>query len=315
MEKLPLYFSGNRMLSVMYHGVVKKDSSYFTSRHITSKQFEKHLQYFKANFNIVTTSEMFEMRKQGIAPARRTISISFDDGYLNNLTEALPLLEKYQIPATFFVLGMCINGGPTPIVWADALACFARAFPGQTIHLNGFAFNRLVDQEQKQHLFDLVKVLEPGKRDTFLQALIEKYDLITLLQRMPEEAWKLMDAKALVTLANSPYVTIGSHGTMHYNLANIPIEDAISDMQLSKDLIEDTIQSSIHQFAFPDGNYHKDVVHAAWQMGFDQQYVVNYNQSSDADDTRILNRHITSGTTTYSSNMIRLNRRFASTGH
>ena len=37
---------------------------------------------------------------------KKTITISFDDGFANNLNVALPILEKYDIPVTFFVSGI-----------------------------------------------------------------------------------------------------------------------------------------------------------------------------------------------------------------
>ncbi|MCD4697999.1 MAG: hypothetical protein K8S16_17380, partial [Bacteroidales bacterium] len=51
-EKVLRNFSGHSVLNVMYHGVVANDSTYFSPRHISSGQFEKHLKYYIKNFDI-----------------------------------------------------------------------------------------------------------------------------------------------------------------------------------------------------------------------------------------------------------------------
>jgi peptidoglycan/xylan/chitin deacetylase (PgdA/CDA1 family) len=55
-------------------------------------------------------------RRRRVAPLTETLSnksslvaLTFDDGYQDNLTTALPLLEKYSMPATIFVVAGFIN--------------------------------------------------------------------------------------------------------------------------------------------------------------------------------------------------------------
>jgi hypothetical protein len=49
------------------------------------------------------------MKKNNIKLQKHTIALTFDDGFINNLHVALPLLEKYQIPATFFTCSINLN--------------------------------------------------------------------------------------------------------------------------------------------------------------------------------------------------------------
>src|SRR5690242_10183124 len=94
--------SSNKRLIVMYHGV-RKNRGRINGRHITAKQFEQQLRYFSKHYKVVSLEEICSMKQQGITPERNTIALTFDDGFLNNITTALPLLMKYQMPATFFV--------------------------------------------------------------------------------------------------------------------------------------------------------------------------------------------------------------------
>lgn len=102
-DKLIRNCTNHKTLNIFYHGVTSRDFTHISTRHINADKFEKQLQYFKKNFNIISLGQAFRMYQQGLSPVRKTITISFDDGYLNNLTVALPLLEKYKIPVTFFI--------------------------------------------------------------------------------------------------------------------------------------------------------------------------------------------------------------------
>ena len=79
---------------LMYHSI-SYDSSPIS---ITPKDFEKHLIFFKNyNYETINLNEINQISKS------RPFIITFDDGYKDNLLEALPLLKKYNFKATCFI--------------------------------------------------------------------------------------------------------------------------------------------------------------------------------------------------------------------
>lgn len=85
---------------LMYHSIF--DSDWFFS--IDLIEFEKQMRYLKANYNIVKLSEIkeFIFKKQDLPS--RSVAITFDDGYEDFYKNAFPVLKKYKIPATIFVM-------------------------------------------------------------------------------------------------------------------------------------------------------------------------------------------------------------------
>src|SRR5437870_2821679 len=107
--------SANHRLILMYHGVSSKDLSNLNGRHLPKAQFEKQLNYFKEHFTILPLKDIISQKEKGDRPF---ISLTFDDGYENNLLRALPLLEKYNVAASFFIPGIALED-PSPILFAD----------------------------------------------------------------------------------------------------------------------------------------------------------------------------------------------------
>jgi peptidoglycan/xylan/chitin deacetylase (PgdA/CDA1 family) len=66
--------------------------------------FERQMKWLRENgFNIVSLNQLATYREAGVIPAR-TIVVTFDDGYADNYENAFPVLRRYGIPATIFVI-------------------------------------------------------------------------------------------------------------------------------------------------------------------------------------------------------------------
>ena len=74
------------------------------STSITAAQFEVHLKYLEEHsFNVVPLSQIVEKIKTQQPLKNKTVVITFDDAYIDVLTQAKPLLDKYNYPYTIFV--------------------------------------------------------------------------------------------------------------------------------------------------------------------------------------------------------------------
>jgi len=74
------------------------------STSITPAQFEVHLRYLEEHsFNVVPLSKIMEKIKTQQPLKNKTVAITFDDAYIDVLTQAKPLLDKYNYPYTIFV--------------------------------------------------------------------------------------------------------------------------------------------------------------------------------------------------------------------
>jgi peptidoglycan/xylan/chitin deacetylase (PgdA/CDA1 family) len=101
----------------MYHRIATVTSDVWELA-VSPACFEQHLHACK-QFAAVLTTEELTARLRARSLTGRSIVITFDDGYEDNFTAAKPLLESFQLPATFFVTSNCLT--QTNEYWWDEL--------------------------------------------------------------------------------------------------------------------------------------------------------------------------------------------------
>ncbi len=104
----------NRAVVLAYHRVFE-DKFDPLLLCVSPKKFEKQMKYIKSKFNVISLSQLVSDLENNTL-RKNSICVTFDDGYIDNLTLALPILEKYEIPATVFVTAGKI-GDEKPFYW------------------------------------------------------------------------------------------------------------------------------------------------------------------------------------------------------
>lgn len=299
-DKLLQLKSKNTLVNVMYHGVTTQNSCFFSPRHVVVNDFEKEIRYFRKNFEIISIDEAFQRIRNCQGFTKKTITISFDDGFANNLNVALPILEKYDIPVTFFVSGICVENDGNCVLWPEIIAALKYFFKNPSLY----------SDKDFADLTNKIKAMPYQERDTFLYDLDKKHQILDKIHTLPEEIWQLLDKNQLIKMSKSKIVTIGSHGYNHYNLGQIEKDSAKFELEHSKKLLESAIQKEVKHIAYPDGNYDETVKNIAESAGYEGQMAVKYRLPNDKTDNRILDRFGISATTTYESNILFLSKSF-----
>jgi len=98
-----VFKNGIRVL--VYHSITDNLIEKEWEENTTPKDlFDKQLKYLKNNgYVAVSLEKVFAYIKNNVIIPDNTVAITFDDGFRNNYTNALPILEKYKFPATIFI--------------------------------------------------------------------------------------------------------------------------------------------------------------------------------------------------------------------
>lgn len=110
-RKTGLFFSGfkkKKPIILMYHRIDTEDNDPHKLC-VSPENFRDHLALLKETRTIVPFSEI-----QSKTCPNDAVALTFDDGYVDNLTNALPILEEFSAPATIFVTAGLFG---RPFVW------------------------------------------------------------------------------------------------------------------------------------------------------------------------------------------------------
>ncbi|GEM_PF-450019 len=313
-------FSPHDKLVLCYHGVDISSSLPYNGRHISRENFERHLIYFKRHFNTVSFSEMFELYQEDATPDRPTLALTFDDGYLNNYQHALPLLEQYEIPATFFISTFALekNGA---IVWQDVIDILRESKKEKGLQVAGLDFRprngdlfHLYERQSGQKLIEYIDKLENEARIRLIDEIKTQYSFEDIVRKGQINYWKLMTKPQLQALSASPWAEVGSHSHQHLKLDEIAPELARRELAYAKQLLTETIQKEVSGLAFPNGRYNQEVKDMSKALGYRHLAAINYLLAEDKNDPDILPRENVSGTTNYYSQIIHIHQQIPKVG-
>jgi len=272
---------------VVYHGVCQKDHTRYNNIFLKLKTFEEHLRYYKKYFNVISLDDFYERR---FDPNRFNLCISFDDGYENNYHYVLPLLEKYELPAVFFIT--TIRQAGYDILWNDFL-CMLNKYGPRRLDYKDEIFQKGKDnfyfsRQDGKTLMDKLRSTGFAEKATMMQEL---YPLAAFRERrVPEEYWRQMTESQIHDLAVSRWVTIGSHGFYHNDLGRLPVGDVEAELKASKKCLENWTGKAVSSLAFPYGTYSQPAITAALNAGYKQLLALTYHHGEDHENPAMRQR-------------------------
>ena len=269
-DKFLSAMSRNKKLIVMYHGV-RKGQQRINGRHVTAEQFERQLHYFSRHFTVVPLREICEMKIHGIIPRRRTIALTFDDGFLNNITVALPLLRKYGMPATFFLCTAALED--VSYLHPSDLLDLIRVGGGMDgISVAGDRFVRqghqLIGTATGRNAYEQVSSLPLDRWHAVMKEMRKKFEVDKLTAEIDKELFTLIDNASIDQLAKDDLSGIGSHSHHHVDLTQLQDEEIFQELALSKKILGAYMAKPVESVAFPYGYYNATVIRQARALGF-----------------------------------------------
>jgi len=191
-------------------------------------------------------------------PSRRPrVVVTFDDGYRDNLTTALPIAEAKGVPITFFVASGIL--GEHHGFWWDRLGTLLRSRPphvkeidlpvgGQQVRVPlGSSGIRADLGSVRRHLLPL--------RVTDIERALDAVSAQWQVDSAPPPDAGTLSPADLLQLAASDTATIGAHTVDHLRLRDHPARVQQGTIAGSKQELEQSIGRAVPHFAYPYGGH------------------------------------------------------------
>jgi peptidoglycan/xylan/chitin deacetylase (PgdA/CDA1 family) len=291
-------YARRNVLVLLYHRVANVP----TDPHllcVTSDNFSEQMEVLRRNWNPISLRELSSGLKNQRLP-RRAVLVTFDDGYADNLHNAKPILERFEIPGVVSVIAgwvgverefwwdeleklllrpgslpeelkFQINGAETR--WTLGPSAVVYSEEDYRAHA-GWNFGKKVPTERHALYVDLYNVIRPlgrQQQDEILEMLRvwSGYTGATLKSNFP------MTALELRALHEGNLVEVGGHTMSHPVLSTLPPDRQRDEINQSRKLLQEIVDDRITGFAYPyggDRDYTGETVDMVREAGFESAF-------------------------------------------
>ncbi len=277
-----------RLTVLIFHRVLPEPDHLFPDE-MHARRFDELLGWVKSWFNVLPLDAAARQLAAGLLPARAA-ALTFDDGYADNVTVALPLLRRHGLPCSFFVATDFLNGGR---MWNDSLVEAVRGSPLASLDLRGLQSEQGQDlglvpvqttAEKRQaipRLLSAMKYLHPAERLLRVAAVAERAETV-----LPDN---LMMNTAQLRELRAHGMQVGGHTASHPILARLSAAEAADEIARGKAKLERLVDERIGLFAYPNGKPGEDYLPArdpglVRELGFEAAVTTQWGAARKSGD-------------------------------
>ena len=272
---------GPRLSILIFHRVLAKPDALLPGEP-DAALFETRMRLVKSAFNVISLTDAARHLRERTLPANAAC-ITFDDGYADNATVALPILQRVGIPATFFVATGFLDGGR---MWNDTVIEAVRAAPGPRLNLAAIGLGEwpcATDEERVASIAGLLEALKYRPQSERSAKVAELAAAVGL--SAPSD---LMMTRSQVRTLHDAGMGIGAHTVTHPILTTLSEVEARREIDDGRRELEAIVNEPIALFAYPNGkpgrDYDKTHVALARELGFQAAVSTGWGTSDDRSD-------------------------------
>jgi peptidoglycan/xylan/chitin deacetylase (PgdA/CDA1 family) len=180
-----------------------------------------------------------------------TLAITFDDGYRDLFTYAFPVLRKYGIPATIYLIGRCMQTGESP--WYDHIFVALDQTTEGSIEVEldePRQFTLTTSDSRRKAAWEIVcylRTITDLRRRTWCREFEERMN--PPQERLEGRMLNWHQARSMQTEG----ICFGAHTMTHPSVAQVEAVNLEEELNTSRRLLEAGLDAPVVDFAYPFG--------------------------------------------------------------
>ena len=262
---------------LLYHSVAKHENDPRLLS-VRPENFASHLEYLRKTCYLIPVEEFVFLKKHRKKFPRRSVLITFDDGYANNFREALPVLESLGAQAIFFISTSTIDSR-REFWWDDLERIFLTGhnLPKKlTLRANGKELLlRTASTDDRMGAYERVRYImrhsTAERQEETIHALLKWAGI----EPDGRDDHLCMTSDEIRKLSASESSVIGAHGHTHTQLSLYNPAEQLKEISKSKDILTAITGKEVKLFSYPfggKGDYDGTTIRICRELGFDTAY-------------------------------------------
>ena len=247
---------------LLYHGVYDGSVSgiiNYNGKHVPVARFRSDMRYINQHCTVLSMDEVVEIGISGEPWPKKSVAVTFDDGFANNHSLAAYVLADVGVPATFYVCPGMMD--TTHMFWVDQLEdCLNRsARESINITLDGVARTyNLKDLTHRIAALENIKTVCKRVPVAEKTRILKQVEEATEIEPSPDSwpHYRPASWQQIRDLADNPLFIVGGHSLYHDILALQGRERACLDICTSLRLLEYQLDRPIRHYSYPEGQTH-----------------------------------------------------------
>lgn len=260
-----------KLLVLVYHRILPEVTFNPLDTIVSVRTFRQQLDFLGSKYPIIPLKGAIVQCRSSGKKADVQVVLTFDDGYSDSYEVAFPILREKGMPATFFVVTNYISSDRP--VWDWEIVTLLNTCKEITeVEVEGAVLRQKKNERWISFAGRVLERIKSADMET-----VKK--VVEILKRQSRDYPRLHSLEDGVCMRWEQVRTmrrngmeIGSHSLSHRSLARIPLEEAITEITKSKQIIEDNTQGHCAHFAFPFGSetdYSEVLVEHVRRAGFE----------------------------------------------
>jgi len=254
--------------------------------------FEAHMKAVAQHFSPVTIEDIAQFAKSGRELPSWAVAVTFDDGFADNYEVALPILSRYGISSTFYIMVNAVENGTLPWYCRIRFAFNSTRQPKWSHPGGNRTYDLTIPEERKAAraaAWDWGAALTGTVQQDFVGG-VEK-----VLETEPVKAKRgfMMDWDQVRALRKAGH-TIGGHTLSHPNVAQVSGSEARYEILGCKKRLEEEIGEPIDHFSYPhpalNPHWSKQTLEMTREAGFKSAALTTAGPVRAGDDPLALKR-------------------------